>query len=125
MIAASSATDGSEPSSCPSSATVSESPSGARAIVCAPFTRVSAPAYPGGFAVEVSHTDARAEQLGQNVEGNVAGMRLAERPEDLDSAPGRQRCCLARRPRLADPRRSHDIHDTTAATGRAFHKAVE
>ena len=47
MIAASSPTEGSEPSSSPSSAAVSESPSGASAIVWAPCTRVSAPSYSG------------------------------------------------------------------------------
>ena len=47
MIAASSPTEGSDPSSSPSSAAVSESPSGASAIVCAPCTRVSAPSYSG------------------------------------------------------------------------------
>ena len=40
-------TEGSEPSSSPSSAAVFESPSGPSAIVCAPGTRVSAPSYSG------------------------------------------------------------------------------
>ena len=47
MIAASSPTEGSDPSSSPISAAVSESPSGASAIVWAPCTRVSAPSYSG------------------------------------------------------------------------------
>ncbi len=47
MTAASSATEGSEPSSSLSSAAVSESPSGASAIVWAPCTRVNAPSYSG------------------------------------------------------------------------------
>ena len=47
MIAASSPTEGSEPSSSASSAAVSESPSGPSAIVCAPCTRVNAPSYSG------------------------------------------------------------------------------
>ena len=47
MTAASSPTEGSDPSSSPISAAVSESASGARAIVCAPCTRVNAPSYSG------------------------------------------------------------------------------
>ena len=47
MTAASSPTEGSDPSSSPISAAVSESASGASAIVCAPCTRVSAPSYSG------------------------------------------------------------------------------
>ena len=46
-IAASSPTEGSDPSSSPISAAVSGSPSGASAIVWAPCTRVSAPSYSG------------------------------------------------------------------------------
>ena len=47
MIAASSPTEGSDPSSSPSSAAVSESPSGPSAIVWAPCARISAPSYSG------------------------------------------------------------------------------
>ena len=47
MIAARSPTEGSDPSSSPISAVVSESASGASAIVWVPCTRVSAPSYSG------------------------------------------------------------------------------
>ena len=222
MIAASSPTEGSEPSSSPSSAAVSESPSGASAIVWAPCTRVSAPSYSGrevistidgvrgitvrksasidsltasiqcassmmnsagsvrasdavlisavnrrrrasgsiwgsatsgsampsrsssssrscgsasgtcsrtraraACAVEVGHAAARAQQPRHHMEGNVTGMRLAEGPKHLDPATGRQRRGLPGHPALADARRSHHIHHTTAATDRAVHHGVE
>ena len=60
-----------------------------------------------------------------SLEGDVAGVRLAEGPEHLDPATGRQRRGLPGHPALADARRSHHIHDTTAATDRAVHHGVE
>ena len=79
----------------------------------------------GGFAVEVGHAGARPQQPRHRMEGNVAGVGLAEGPKHLDPATGRQRRGLARRPALADARRSHHIHDTTAATDRAVDHGVE
>ena len=52
-------------------------------------------------------------------------MRFAEGPKHLDPASGCQRCSLPGHPGLADARRSHHIHDTTAATDRAVHDGVE
>ncbi len=79
----------------------------------------------GGFAVEVGHAAGRPQQLGHDVEGNVTGVGLAEGPQHLDPATGRQRRGLPGRPGLADARRSDHIHHTTAATDRAVHKGVE
>ena len=52
-------------------------------------------------------------------------MRFAEGPKHLDPATGRQRRGLPGHPGLADARRSHHIHHTTAATDRAVHQGVE
>ena len=52
-------------------------------------------------------------------------MRLAEGPKHLDPAPGRQRRGLPRHPGLADARRPHHIHHTTAATDRPLQQGVD
>ena len=79
----------------------------------------------GGFAVEVGHAGARAQQPRHGVERDVTGVGFAEGPKHLDPATGRQRRGLPGHPALADARRSHHIHDTTAATDRAVHHGVE
>ena len=79
----------------------------------------------GGSAVEVSHAGARPQQPGDHTEGDVAGVGFAERPIHLDAATGRQRGGFPGNPGLADARRSHHIHHTTAATDGAIHKGVE
>ena len=57
--------------------------------------------------------------------GTVARMRLAEGPKHLDPATGRHRCGLPRHPALADARRSHHVHHTTATTDRAVHHCLK
>ena len=52
-------------------------------------------------------------------------MGLAEGPKDFDPASGRQRRGFPGHPALADARRSHHIHHTTAATDRAVHHGVQ
>ena len=79
----------------------------------------------GGFAVQVSHAAARPQQPRHHMERDLTGMRLAEGPQHLDPATGRQRRGLPGHPALADARRSHHIHHTTAATDRAVHHGVE
>ena len=79
----------------------------------------------GGFAVEVGHTAARPQQPRHHVEGNVTGVGFAEGPKHLDPATGGQRRGLPGHPGLADARRSHHVHHTTAATDRALHHGVE
>ena len=79
--------DGSGPSSSETSAAVSESPSGARAIVCVPCTRVSAPSYSGREVIEHQRGRLRdhREEVGQH--------RLADLIDpvgilDDDTSPG-------------------------------------
>ena len=79
----------------------------------------------GGVAVEISHAAARPQQPRHGVKRDVTSMRLAENPKHLDPATGRQRRGLPGHPALADARRSHHGHDSTAATDRAVHQGVE
>ena len=51
-------------------------------------------------------------------------MGFAEGPDYFDPATGRQRHDLPGHPGLADARRSHHVHDTTAAIDRPVHYGV-
>ena len=56
---------------------------------------------------------------------DVTGMRLAEGPKHLDPVTARHRRRLPGRAALADARRSHHVHDATAAIDRAVHHGVK
>jgi hypothetical protein len=77
------------------------------------------------LTVKVFDPAQRAEQPPHRMEGDVAGMGFAEGPHHLDPAAGSYRCGLAGHPALADARRSHYVHDTTAGTDHAVHHGVE
>ena len=53
------------------------------------------------------------------MEGNLAGVGLAERPKHLDTAASGHRRGLPRHPALADTRGSHHTHDAPVAIDRA------
>ena len=79
----------------------------------------------GGFAVQVGHAHAGPQQPRHRMERDLVGVGFAEGPKHVHPATGCGRRGLAGRPALADTRRSHHIHHTTAATDRAVHNGVD
>src|SRR6478672_7818837 len=76
----------------------------------------SAHLYAGGCAVHLTNPGGSAQQVRNDVQGDLAGQGLTEGPEYVDTARSRDRCSLAHHTALADTRGPDHTDDSAVST---------